>query len=144
MADQSFCCDRRAVLSAAGVVAAGAALTGCSNAQRASDAASYNRRVQHTPTGPIASTADIPVGGGVIVGSAEVVVTQPSEGEFKAFSSICPHQGCPVSQIDDGVIICTCHNSHFDIATGDVVSGPARKGLAPRTVTVDGEDVSLG
>ena len=144
MADQSFFCDRRAVLSAAGVVAAGAALTGCSNAQRASDAASYNRRVQHTPTGPIASTADIPVGGGVIVGSAEVVVTQPSEGEFKAFSSICPHQGCPVSQINDGVIICTCHNSHFDIATGDVVSGPARKGLAPRTVTVDGEDVSLG
>lgn len=144
MSDQIFCCDRRAVLSAAGVVAAGTALTGCGNAQRASDAASYNRQVQHTPSGPIATTTEVPVGGGVIVAAAQLVVTQPTEGEFKAFSSICPHQGCPVTEIKDAQIICPCHNSHFAITTGAVVSGPARTGLAERTVSVSGEDITLG
>jgi len=143
MSDQTFCCGRRTVLSAAGVVAAGAAVSGCGNAQRASEAARANARVQHTPTGPIASTTDIPVGGGLILAQEQVVITQPTEGEFKAFSSICTHQGCPVTEVEDGAIVCPCHDSHFDISTGEVVSGPARRSLAGRVVTVSGEDISL-
>lgn len=146
------CCGRRAVLSAGGVVASAVALGACSSAgQRASDAASRNRAASEAASAaavaaegaPVALISDVPVGGGIIVAGAQTVVTQPVEGEFKAFSSICPHQGCPVTQIRDGHIICPCHASAFDITTGDVLSGPARSGLAEKTVTVDGVDISV-
>ena len=70
------------------------------------------------------AAADIPVGGGTVVG--DYVVTQPEEGVFKAFSARCPHQGGTINAVRDGVMICPDHNSHFDIETGDVVSGPSR------------------
>jgi energy-coupling factor transporter ATP-binding protein EcfA2 len=40
----------------------------------------------------LAATADVAVGGGVIVAD-KYVITQPVKGEFKAFSAICTHQG---------------------------------------------------
>src|SRR5262245_35029682 len=66
------------------------------------------------PAGSLADTANIPVGGGVIVG--DMVITQPAAGEFKAFSSTCTHQGCTVNEIADGVISCPCHGSKFSAA----------------------------
>ncbi|WP_458688292.1 Rieske (2Fe-2S) protein, partial [Nocardia tengchongensis] len=57
----------------------------------------------------LAGTADVPVGGGVILG--DTVVTQPNAGNFLAFSSVCPHQGCAVNAISGGVINCPCHGS---------------------------------
>src|SRR5688572_23233833 len=38
--------------------------------------------------------ADVPVGGGTVLTEEKVVVTQPTKGEFKAFTAICTHQGC--------------------------------------------------
>ena len=49
----------------------------------------------------VAATADIPVGGGTIFSDERVVVTRPSEGEFKAFTAICTHQRCLVSTVED-------------------------------------------
>src|SRR5690349_15478085 len=43
-------------------------------------------------------TTDVPVGGGVIVDERNVVVTQPTAGQFKAFTAICTHQGCTVAE----------------------------------------------
>lgn len=91
-----------------------------------------------------ASTADIPVGGGKIFADQLVVVTQPVKGEFKAFSATCTHQGCPVTQIQDGQIICPCHASHYSIEDGSVLSGPAPKPLPSYPVTVKGNDVTVG
>lgn len=97
-----------------------------------------------TSSGPIATTADIPVGGGKIFAAEKVVITQPTAGEFKAFSAICTHQGCPVSEISGEEIDCTCHGSKFSIADGSVLDGPADAPLESLTVTADGEDLSLG
>src|SRR4051812_46577546 len=36
----------------------------------------------------LASAADVPVGGCFVVSAAKVVVTQPTEGDFKAFSAV--------------------------------------------------------
>lgn len=88
-------------------------------------------------------TSDIPVGGGKIFKDESVVVTQPTEGDFKCFSAICTHQGCLVSQVEDGTINCTCHGSAFSIEDGSVEGGPAPSPLEALEVTVDGDQISL-
>jgi Rieske Fe-S protein len=93
--------------------------------------------------GALASAADIPVGGGVIFADQDVVVTQPTAGEFRAFSATCTHQGCFVSEVTDGTINCPCHGSRFDVADGAVVDGPADTPLPERGVEVNGEDIVL-
>ena len=83
------------------------------------------------------ATADIPVGGGKVFDALKVVVTQPTAGDFKAFSAVCTHQGCTVNGVADGVITCPCHGSTFDIATGDGEAGPATTAPLPaKSVTV--------
>lgn len=93
-------------------------------------------------TSGVVSTADVPVGSGVILADQQVVVTQPTEGDIKVFSSICTHQGCPVTGISD-VISCTCHGSTFDLTTGDVLGGQASSPLPPVGFTLDGDQVVL-
>lgn len=89
----------------------------------------------------LADVADVPVEGGTVNGGAGVVVTQPTDGDYRAFSSKCPHQGCDVSRVDNNVITCPCHNSKFSAETGDVQSGPAPRGLAEIDVVVEGESI---
>ena len=89
----------------------------------------------------LASTSDIEVGGGTIFADEQVVITQPSEGEFKAFNSTCTHQGCQVESVSDGHINCPCHGSQFRIADGSVAAGPANKPLPPVAITVNGADI---
>jgi Rieske Fe-S protein len=89
----------------------------------------------------IAKTADVPVGSGVIID--EVVVTQPSAGEFKGFSAICTHAGCTVNEVADGTINCPCHGSKFNL-DGSVANGPASKPLQAQAVTVRGDSIVLG
>ncbi|MEU7470561.1 Rieske (2Fe-2S) protein [Streptomyces sp. NPDC044984] len=94
-------------------------------------------------TDPLASTADIPEGGGKVFADRKVVVTQPTAGEFKAFSATCTHQGCAVKSVADGVINCPCHNSNFSISDGSVRSGPATKPLPAVEITVSGDSITL-
>ncbi len=93
------------------------------------------------PANAIAKTADVPVGSGVIVD--EVVVTQPSAGEFKGFSAICTHAGCTVNEVADGTINCPCHGSKFNL-DGSVANGPASTPLESQAVTVQGDSIVLG
>lgn len=89
----------------------------------------------------IVPAAEVPVGGGVIVdGDPAVVVTQPEEGTFKAFSAICTHQGCTVTNVDTE-IVCQCHMSRFTLTDGAVVSGPADEPLPSVEVMLDGDQV---
>jgi Rieske Fe-S protein len=92
--------------------------------------------------GGFASTSDIPKGGGAIFADEGVVVTQPSAGEFKGFTNICTHQGCPVAEVTD-TINCNCHGSMFSIEDGSPVRGPATNPLAEKAITVDGDAISL-
>jgi len=91
----------------------------------------------------LGKTEDIPVGGGVIFAPNQVVVTQPVKGTFKAFSSICTHQGCPVATVANGIINCDCHGSKYAIADGSVVNGPAPQPLPPKQITISGDSITL-
>ncbi|MFE3886064.1 Rieske (2Fe-2S) protein [Streptomyces lydicus] len=92
----------------------------------------------------LAKTSEIPKGGGKIFKADKVVVTQPQDGDIKAFSAICTHAGCVAGEVSGGTINCMCHGSKFDITDGSVKKGPATKGLAPAKVNVKGGSVALG
>lgn len=142
--------NRRQVLAAG--AAAGAAVTvlaACSSSEDsgAADgggAADSGDGQSQTPAAgeALASTDEIEVGGGMINSAAAVVITQPSEGEFKAFSAVCPHQGCEVNMVVNNQIICPCHQSRFSAQTGDVENGPATSGLAEVPIEVSGTEIT--
>jgi len=91
----------------------------------------------------LARTSEIEPGGGRIFGEQKVVVTQPTAGQFKAFSSTCTHQGCQVAAVEGGTINCNCHGSKFAVADGSVVDGPAGRPLPARQITVSNGTISL-
>ncbi len=152
---------RRAVVAGSGVLAVSAALAACSSTrnqgaapapQMPSTSAEQPPPASHpppttsasAPTGErLASTSDIPVGGGKVFAGDKVVVTQPTPGTFKAFSAICTHRGCTVNKVADGTIDCPCHGSKFAIADGSVVNGPAQRSLSGREVTVSDDGLYL-
>lgn len=96
-----------------------------------------------TAAGFTVKTTDIPVGGGKIYDTQKIVVTQPTAGQFKAFSAVCPHQGCNVAAIENRQIQCPCHASLFDITTGARISGPAQTGLSTEKLSVSGTAVTV-
>ena len=87
------------------------------------------------------ATSEVPVGGGVILDDADYVITQPTAGEFKAFSKICTHQRCPLTPVNEGTNHCQCHNSRFSIEDGSPQSGPATEPLPAAEVEVAGDQV---
>ncbi|MBO1332009.1 Rieske (2Fe-2S) protein [Streptomyces sp. VRA16 Mangrove soil] len=91
----------------------------------------------------LAKTSDIPVGGGRIFAAEKVVVTQPTQGDFKAFSAICTHQGCTVSSVSGGTINCPCHGSKYRVADASVAAGPAPRPLPPEQIEVTGNSITL-
>ncbi|MGB9997406.1 Rieske (2Fe-2S) protein [Streptomyces pseudogriseolus] len=152
---------RRTVVAAAGAAATTVALTACggsdddASAVPAQSGGAADDAANGGGTGgssggdaagggtPLASTADIPEGGGKVFADQKVVVVQPSAGEFKAYSATCTHQGCAVKSVSDGLINCPCHNSNFSVADGSVSSGPATKPLPEVRITVDGDSITL-
>lgn len=133
VADSAPCCglSRRGVLRGAAAVGvagtAGAALAACSSGSGTPAASGP------TTVGP---TSDVPVGGGKIYKDQKVVVTQPTAGQFKAFSAVCTHAGCLVDAVRSGTIQCPCHGSQFKIADGSVANGPATSALPSHPVAV--------
>ncbi|MER6151034.1 Rieske (2Fe-2S) protein [Streptomyces hirsutus] len=152
---------RRTVVAAAGAAGLAVALTACGSSEDSSGSSAGSTATggstdnneasgngsdgeSNAPAGAaLASTADIPEGGGKVFADSKVVVTQPTAGEFKAFSATCTHQGCAVKSVADGVINCPCHNSNFSIADGSVQSGPATKPLPAMEITVSGDSITL-
>lgn len=138
--------DRRRLLGVAALAVGGApVLAACGGSESGGTAKDPGGGAQpSTSAGEVvASTADVPVGGGVFDPDLQLVVTQPEEGEFHAFSSICTHKQCPMNTVEDGLIVCTCHFSKFSIADGSVQAGPAPEPLEEFDVTAEGEDVVL-
>ena len=135
--------SRRTVLRGAAAVGVATPLLGACGSD---DSAPDGPSAAGTALGP---TGDVPVGGGKVYADHRVVVTQPSKGEFKAFSASCTHQGCLVGSVEGGIINCPCHGSQFDIATGKPVQGPSGSGpstiaaLPPADVSVEAGTITL-
>jgi Rieske Fe-S protein len=89
----------------------------------------------------LTSLSKVPVGGGLILTDKKIVLTRDSGGTVHAFSAVCTHQGCTVSSVKNGVIMCPCHGSRYDATTGKNIGGPAPSPLASVAVTVRGDGV---
>jgi Rieske Fe-S protein len=146
-----FAISRQKVLLGAGLGLVTAVVAACSSSGNKPEATSESSAAPAaTPASGaaaapaasvIAKTADVPVGSGVIVD--KVVVTQPTAGVFKGFSSTCTHAGCTLNKVADGTIDCPCHGSKFNL-DGSVANGPAKQPLEAENITVQGDSIMLG
>lgn len=90
----------------------------------------------------LVAVSDVPVGGGIILAGQEVVITQPSKGEFLGFSAICPHAQFVLSEVSQDDIFCgDGHGSRFTLDDGAVLNGPATSPLTSVEVAVEGGQV---
>lgn len=123
--------SRRATL-VTGAVASGALLASC--AEGGSQVTAPEGTVE------VGSASAVGVGKAAKLthGSTTVIVSQPSAGEYKAFSTVCTHQGCQVQVQDSNRIVCPCHGSEYAVADGSVVHGPAEEALTSYPVQVKG------
>jgi thiosulfate dehydrogenase [quinone] large subunit len=89
--------------------------------------------------------SDVPVGGWARftdpASGDPAVVLQLTKGSFVAYDAVCPHAGCTVGYSPAAqLIVCPCHGSQFDPATGAVVQGPAPRGLGHIAVAEGPDD----
>ncbi|MFH0521919.1 Rieske (2Fe-2S) protein [Streptomyces sp. M41] len=131
---------RRTILIATGAASASAFIVSCGDSDDSGETASPTTA---TPGRELTTTSEIPVGGGKIFKAEEVVVTQPEQGQFKAFSAICTHQRCTVGSVTDGTINCPCHGSKFSITDGAVENPPATRPLPEKNIVVEGNSIRL-
>ena len=132
------CLSRRDLLLAGGVGLGALGVAGCAGGPQVPDLAGLEAGDVLVPL------AEVPVGGAyeVSLDGRRVLVTRPADDAVVAFDAECPHQGCTVRSTDDG-LVCPCHSSAFDPATGDVLAGPATSPLTPLEVALRGDDVVL-
>jgi Rieske Fe-S protein len=142
--------SRRRVLGAVGAVGATGLLAACGGggSTTTDGGGSGDSPSAADPSTPaeaggeaLVKTSKVPVGNGVILKNKEIVVVQPTEGDFKAFSAICTHQQCIVGMVKDGVISCPCHGSEYSAKDGSVLQGPATQALNAVNVAVEGDSV---
>ncbi|WP_030238432.1 Rieske (2Fe-2S) protein [Streptomyces sp. NRRL S-350] len=132
---RTLLCGAAAVLAAGGTVA----VAGCGSSSSSSSGASS------APKGPVdlGPASAVPEGGGKVFREQKIVVTQPTAGQYKAFSAKCTHAGCIVDQVKNQQIQCPCHGSRFGVADGAVQDGPAPSPLPAYTVTVEGGNLKV-
>ena len=139
--------SRRGLLAGAGAGVAVLTVAACGSDTDSSNAGSPPKSAGAPNTGgsggSLTAVSDVPVGGAVSAkdsSGAPVIVSQPTKGDVVAFSAICTHKGCTVAPQGDQ-LVCPCHGSTYDLATGDNTGGPAPKPLAKIPVKVEGGKV---
>ena len=106
----------------------------------------------HSPTPkkavrvPIGKTSDFPQGQGtpVVAAGRRLAVFRLGE-ELFALHNACPHNRVPLSSgiVSDQVLICRAHGARFDLKTGRVLRGPARKPVRTYPVYYCGETIEV-
>ena len=81
---------------------------------------------------------------GVEIEGKHILVVKLAENFF-AIGDKCTHRGCKLSsgKLDGETVRCPCHGSVFNVRTGEVVKGPAKRPVLSYTVTVENGELSI-
>jgi 3-phenylpropionate/trans-cinnamate dioxygenase ferredoxin subunit len=62
-----------------------------------------------------------------------------------AFDDLCTHEGCQLSagMLTGTTLMCPCHGSQFDVASGAVLRGPAKQPLTTYDVREQGGQIEV-
>ena len=71
-----------------------------------------------------------------------LLIIRASQNSVKAFSRTCTHQGCTVSNFQNGISTCPCHGSQFN-TSGNAVRGPATQSLKSYTASLSGSIITI-
>jgi nitrite reductase/ring-hydroxylating ferredoxin subunit len=94
----------------------------------------------------VAIVSEVPAGKGIQVKVAGKTIALFNTGEaFFAIDDTCTHRGAPLSEGEcaGGEVVCPWHGARFDLASGEVKTPPASKGVSAYKVQVAGEEIQI-
>jgi nitrite reductase/ring-hydroxylating ferredoxin subunit len=114
-------------------------LTACAASETASEAPKFNEPFE------FGKLSEIPIRSGKTyeVGGQKILITRPSDSEFRAFLASCTHQGGLLSDVQDDVITCPIHGAQFSAVDGAVLQGPADRPLVTMQVSLAADGDTL-
>ena len=94
----------------------------------------------------VASVDKLPAGSmmGVEAGGKDVLISNLGN-KYYAIGNVCTHAGCRLSggKLKGDNVTCPCHGSTFDVKTGTVVNGPAKKPEQTCKTKTEGNDILI-
>ncbi len=94
----------------------------------------------------VGSVADIPPGSAKLVEvEGKRIAVFNVGGRYYAIDDTCPHRGGPLSEgtLQGEVVTCPWHGSKFNVATGAVLTPPARDGVSGYSVRDSAGELSV-
>jgi 3-phenylpropionate/trans-cinnamate dioxygenase ferredoxin subunit len=98
---------------------------------------------------PLLRVADLPPGStlGVTLEDGTRICLVNADGEIRAISDVCTHQGYSMSSgvvLDGGRIECAWHGTIYDCRSGSVERGPATEPIPVYEVRVEDGTICVG
>jgi len=94
----------------------------------------------------VAETTEVPPGKmkKVTVDGKEILIVDV-EGKYYAIGNKCTHRGGDLSKgsLSGKVVKCPRHGAKFDVTTGEVATGPAKKSETTFEVRVEGKNILI-
>jgi nitrite reductase/ring-hydroxylating ferredoxin subunit len=92
----------------------------------------------------LASTADLkPNQMKAVNANGTPILLVNLNGSFYAIGNKCTHRGCALSNgtLNGDTLKCACHGSIFNVKTGEVIGGPAKKPEPKYELQVSGDQI---
>jgi len=92
----------------------------------------------------LASTADLkPNQMKAVNANGTPILLVNLNGSFYAIGNKCTHRGCALSNgtLNGDTLKCACHGSVFNVKTGEVIGGPAKKPKPKYELQVSGDQI---
>jgi toluene monooxygenase system ferredoxin subunit len=79
------------------------------------------------------------------LGTHEIIVLWPIDGEPKAYDGLCPHQQLPLADgnFDGRILVCAAHAWSFDAVSGAGIRPPGHCRLRAFPLRIEGADVLI-
>ena len=92
----------------------------------------------------VTQVSQVAAGAGTVVSAGgKAIAVFNIGGTFYALANACTHVGGPLGEgrVQGTTVTCPWHGSQFDVTSGQVIKGPARRPVATYPVRVQGDDV---